>query len=82
VIRKEEMSMGHCGPIITLISVWGIYTELQKCMYQMAHGPCLSQSLNLFIFKEKQRQIQKAYDMHMYRVADKKKFLSDIGSCK
>jgi hypothetical protein len=28
-----------------LIFVWGIYTELQNCMYQMAHGPCLSQSL-------------------------------------
>ena len=28
-----------------LIFVWGIYTELQNCMYQTAHGPCLSQSL-------------------------------------
>jgi hypothetical protein len=28
-----------------LICVWGIYTELQNCMYQTAHGPCLSQSL-------------------------------------
>jgi hypothetical protein len=65
VIRKEEMIMGHCGPIITtfngpfqcslckklkyfmglLIFVWDIYTELQSCMYQTAHGPCLSQSL-------------------------------------
>jgi hypothetical protein len=28
-----------------LIFVWGIYTELQNCMYHTAHGPCLSQSL-------------------------------------
>jgi hypothetical protein len=28
-----------------LIFVWGIYTELQNCMHQTAHGPCLSQSL-------------------------------------
>ena len=28
-----------------LIFVWDIYTELQNCMYQTAHGPCLSQSL-------------------------------------
>ena len=28
-----------------LIFAWGIYTELQNCMYQTAHGPCLSQSL-------------------------------------
>ena len=28
-----------------LIFVWGIYIELQNCMYQTAHGPCLSQSL-------------------------------------
>ena len=66
VIRKEEMIMGHCGPIIAtfngpfqcslckskyfmglLIFVWGIYTELQNCMHQMAHGPCLSQSLHV-----------------------------------
>ena len=31
-----------------LIFVWGIHTELQNCMHQTAHGPCLSQSL-LFI---------------------------------
>jgi hypothetical protein len=24
-----------------------IYTELQNCMYQTAHGPCLSQSLHV-----------------------------------
>jgi hypothetical protein len=24
-----------------LIFVWGIYTELQNCMYQTAHAPCL-----------------------------------------
>ena len=30
-----------------LICVWGIYTELQNCMYQTAHGPCLSQSLHM-----------------------------------
>jgi hypothetical protein len=29
------------------IKMVGIYTELQNCMYQMAHGPCLSQSLLL-----------------------------------
>ena len=28
-----------------LIFAWGIYTELQNCMYQTAHGPYLSQSL-------------------------------------
>ena len=27
-----------------LIFVWGVYTELQNCMYQTSHGPCLSQS--------------------------------------
>ena len=28
-----------------LIFAWGIYIELQNCMNQTAHGPCLSQSL-------------------------------------
>jgi hypothetical protein len=32
-----------------LIFVWGIYAELQNCMYQTAHGPCLSQSLHYVI---------------------------------
>ena len=31
-----------------LIFVWGIYTELQNCLYQTAHDPCLSQSLIYF----------------------------------
>jgi hypothetical protein len=35
-----------------LIFVWDIYTELQSCMYQTAHGPCLSQSLGWKKFPE------------------------------
>ena len=36
-----------------LIFVWGIYTELEYCMYQTAHGPCLSQSLFVLAVSQK-----------------------------
>jgi hypothetical protein len=50
---SSQHSMGHFSVVFVktkifygfLIFVWGIYTELQNCMYQTAHGPCLSQSL-------------------------------------
>jgi hypothetical protein len=48
-----QHSMGHFSVVFVKTKifygpfkfVWGIYTELQNCMYQTAHGRCLSQSL-------------------------------------
>ena len=70
--------MGHFGVVFVKTKIFygpfnfcmGIYTELQNCMYQTAHGPCLSQSLCTTIHLSKHLVLQM-----MFQVIEKLKLM-------